>query len=100
MFLGLGSKLQRSLPDKGTREHQEGITNEAEETQQGLVLGNSRNTGVSRQKPWSLCQIRGQVPRAEKNVHRIGNIKILPNQIGTVSLKGWGQKPDYDGLKS
>lgn len=64
------------------------------------MLGKSRNTGVSRQKAWSLCQIRGQVPCVKKNVHRIGNIKILPNQIGTVSVKCWGQKPDCDGLKS
>lgn len=65
----------------------------------GSGVRHSRNTGVSRQKPWSLCQIRGQVPCAKK-MFRIGNIKILPNQIGTVSLQGWGQKPDYDGLKS
>lgn len=29
----------------------------------------------------------------------IGNIKILPNQIEAVSVKGWGPKPDCGGLR-
>lgn len=30
----------------------------------------------------------------------VGSIKNLPNKIGGVSVKGWGPKPDWGGLKS
>lgn len=58
------------------------------------MSGKSRDESVSRQKAWSLYQIRGQVPWAKKTSTGVGNTKILPNQIGTVSVKGGVPKSD------
>lgn len=89
------SNRENSSSGECTKGDWEGLTNEVEENQQGMVSGKSRDKGVLRQKAWSLYQIRGQVSCANKNVHwSWQHKKNLSNHIGAVSVKEQRPKPD------